>query len=179
MFGNMMSAAQVAQMVEISAFRISPWRAERFSMAHYTLHPIRTFTVDQSGINTLKWQKSGNDSLVLEGNEYVIVEVDTVISLPKGIVGRFVAGSTLIDIGVGLTVGKIEFPYGQRGEPIRFGMFNLRPHSVTIPSDAKIVAVEFFDLRGIPHGNHEHSEAELKIWSARKWRANDDGPNYE
>jgi deoxycytidine triphosphate deaminase len=110
--------------------------------------------------------------------KYYLIDILEEIRLPKGIIGRFIPSSSFIELGLSITAGKIEYPYGQNKERIRFGIFNCLTIETTIFNDYRIAYVEFFDLRGLANLEYQLTPYDKNIYIERThddW----DGPNYE
>jgi deoxycytidine triphosphate deaminase len=99
------------------------------------------------------------------------------IKLPIGIVGRFIPSSNLIEKGLGLTAGKIEKPFGDKGERFRFGLFNFLNKETTLSFTERIAYIQFMDLRGLDNHDYKLTKYERKIYEFRLHE--DEGPNYE
>jgi deoxycytidine triphosphate deaminase len=114
---------------------------------------------------------------VLKQKTYYWIDVNESIKLPLGIVGRFIPSSNLIEKGLSLTAGKIESPFGDDGERIRFGIYNFLENPVTLEYKTRIAYIQFMDLRGMDNHEYKMTTYDKKVYRTR--RPEDDGPNYE
>jgi len=111
--------------------------------------------------------KRDGDVFTFPEDKYVVVEIEELIKVPNGIVGQFVPASSLIELGIGITAGRIEFPYGQENEPIRFGLKNNLSSNTVIKGSEQIAYVQFFDLRSLVGESTELSERDALLFAAR------------
>ena len=176
MFGNTISNSQISALVKKNELVIAPFDTERLTTAHYCLSPLRLFDEDAREIIC---DFLNEPVATLKPGVYYKLEVDTLIVVPKGIVGVFTTSSTLIEMGISLHAGRIDWPYGQHGEPIRFGLKNETTREKALQRDTRVAHVEFRDLRGLELLPFDVSPSDLRAWLVRKWRAADDGPSYE
>lgn len=179
MFGNLMNNMEVNELVRQRLIDITPYNEDSLRAVHYPLRPSVVFKKQLDGSVRLKQNFADTPSpYSVEPNEYVIIEVHERIKLPKGIVGKFVPSSNLIESGFGLTAGRIEYPYGSNGEPIRFGLKNLLDQPNEVTSQMRLAYVEFFDLRGLRNMEYKLTEREMRIFASRLRYAKDDGVDY-
>jgi deoxycytidine triphosphate deaminase len=176
MFGNTLTSKQIKKLVAENTLSIHAFDASRLSTVHYSLYARRVF--DEDGVSLMA------DFLKIhefecQPKKYYLVEADTLIACPPGIVGRFVAPSVLIDAGIALNAGRIDWPYGQKGEPIQFGIYNLKSSATILTSTTKFAHVEFCDLRGLEQSEFETDPRDFQRWLSRRRRAKDDGPFYD
>src|SRR5690606_37521661 len=92
----------------------------QYPLRGYILHEV----VSENEGNQVHLFSEKKSKFSLKPRTYYWVDVFESIKLPVGIVGRFIPSSNLIEKGIGLTAGKIEKPFGDKGERIRFGLFN-------------------------------------------------------
>lgn len=190
MFGNVVNKSRLKELIKTGALLITNFRSDEIRTIHYPLRPIRIYSRGdlsenrQANINFRHEFNPGGDPFRLKPDEYVIVEVLERIEMKhQGIVGHFVTPGHFIDRGLGLTAGRIEAPYGQRGEAVRFGIKNnLQVDNYIFPDDT-VGFVYFVDLISLRHDNpYKVSQAEFdlfKKWQIKRERAEDDGiPSY-
>ncbi len=180
MFGNLMNNRQIIKACDSREIDITPWDKSLLKSAHYPLTPKILFTKQPDGteIQLHNFGKEGS-AYVIEENGYVIIEVTEQIKVSEGIIGQFIPSSNLIEQGFSLTAGRLEHPYGQKGEPIRVGLKNLLNSPNTLKKGERIAYIQFFDLRGLNNIPIEFTEREWKLIGIRMARARDDGPNYD
>jgi len=178
MFGNLLANNQIVQMRMAGALKVNPWFPERLGIVHYELHVAHIFQLEEGKVFSKTKPRAGTEFL-LEPNEYCIVDIDTIIAPPEGVVGKFVPASFLIESGFGITLGRLTYPYGARSEPIRFGLKNMLNVENSLDATRAIAFVEFFDLRAVERLPYDVGEEDLKRWMRRKKIAEDSGVFYE
>ena len=122
MFGNLINNKQIIDLRESGLITITPFDQDCLKAVHYPLCVRSIFRRDADG----SWRRVHSFDEVrqpfsLEPHEYVVVELRENIVLKEGIIGQFLPASNLIEAGLGLTAGRLEYPFGHRGEAIRFG----------------------------------------------------------
>ncbi len=154
MFGNLMNNVLIERFVTEGLLQIHPFDRKRLQVAQYPLSPLEIIFESDArsgtpivGRHHLEEEKK---PYKFQAREYAIVTVREHIILPDGIVARFIPASGLIESGYGLTAGKLDPGYGDKGEQIRFGLQNLRDYSSDYSKDSPLAYIEFFDLRGLP-----------------------------
>lgn len=185
MFGNMINNKQLLELCDVKAIDITPFDANLVRAVHYPMHVLAIRSRTASGT----WRVNHNfqddeGPYDLAANEYVVVDIQEHIKLKEGIVGQFVAASNLVEAGLGITAGRLEHPFGQRGEVIRFGIKNMLSEPNIIKRFQKVAYAQFFDLRGLASKLVVLSEEEFKLLASRvsegkKKYAQDAGPIYE
>lgn len=181
MFGNMINNNQLIHLKDVEKIiDITPWQPNLLKTAHYPLKPRAVYKYNNNSIlkQIHNFERDEGD-YILSKNEYVIVEVDEIIKLPKGIIGQFVPSSNLIEQGLGITAGRLEHPYGQKGQRVRFGLKNLLDKESSLKEQDQLVYLQLFDLRGLDNNKIKLTERDLKILNLRRNIAEDDGPFYE
>lgn len=179
MYGNVINKKQILELCQSGGIKISPFNESKLQTIHYPLNIklIREYD-SENELNKIIELKKGS-TYTLEGNGYVIVEINERIVLQEGLVGEFVHSSNLIEKGLFLTCGKLDPCYGAKGEAIIFGLKNLREYPVVIESDLKLAYIKFYDLRALDNMNYKLSQEELKLWRSRAKRVLDDGVMYD
>lgn len=179
MFGNMINNNQLKHLIEIEKLiDITPFAPELLKTAHYPLKPKSILKRKNGAYRAVHNYDTDEETYSLDENEYVLVEVRESIKLPEGIIGQFVPSSNLIEQGFGITAGRLEYPYGQKGEPIRFGLKNLLNESNELRMDDQLVYVQLFDLRGLDNNNVQLTNRDIELFSKRLRRAKGDGVDY-
>lgn len=175
MQGNLITNAELEQLVRGHVIDIKPFERERAQLAHYPLDP-ESFLVLRDGHWTVIHSFAENPELfIFQPGQYVIVEVRQHIAPGEGIVGLFVPSSNLIEKGLSLTAGKISFPFGKRNERIRFGLRNNLSSTCAVGAGDLVAYVQFFDLSTAPRIPYALSDRDMKIYEARRRIAADDG----
>ena len=179
MFGNLMNNRQIIKAYESGEIGITPWNQNELKSAYYPLTPKLLFKIQETRVET-PIHDFGRDrkNCSIPENGYVIVEIAEQLKVAEGIIGQFIPSSNLIEQGFGLTAGRLEHPYGQNGEPIRFGLRNLLPYPSDLYARQRLAYVMFYDLRGLNNIPIEFTEREWKLIAIRMARARDDGPFY-
>ncbi len=189
MFGNILNNTQIRICCEKREIVVDPFDESKLKLAHYPLSAgsvLWATEVSPDGIqkHDLRSDFRNNDSYEFEPNEYAIIEIGEFIKLDNGITGHFIPSSSLIELGFGLTAGKIDPGYGVLGgerQQIRFGLKNLRDCKSTLQPHQNIAHVYFIDLRGLNNIDTNLSKKELRFLMdryPRLVRAQDDGVDY-
>ena len=150
MFGNLINNKQITDLREAGIITITPFDQKLLKAVHYPLHVKSVYRREPDG--TWRRRQSFDEDtqpFILEPHEYVVVEIREAVVLKEGILGQFLTASNLIEGGLGLTAGRIEYPFGQRGETIRFGVCNQLNVPNQINSYHHVAYIQFFDLRGL------------------------------
>jgi hypothetical protein len=186
MFGNVVNKTRLKDLLERRAVEITGFEASKMRAIHYPLKPVRVYrrgNEDEKGKVELSlchdFSKT-NAEYSFEANEYVIVEVAEQISMRQdGLIGHFVTPSHFIERGLSLVAGRIESPYGQRGEAVRFGLKNLLTQSNHLGKDDTLAYVYFVDLLSLkndePYLPTEDEWNLFRRWQTRKERIGDSG----
>ncbi|HZG45672.1 MAG TPA: hypothetical protein VEZ41_05330, partial [Allosphingosinicella sp.] len=185
-----MNNKQVRAAIESRVISINPFNEDKLKNIHYslTVEKVLEKSLEKpDGSFTLKSKKDfSNDPTpyIFEPNEFVVVEIEEHISLKESVVGHFIPSSTVVTKGLSLIAGRIEAPFGNfknRKQMIRFGMKNLTDAPVRLADDDLIAHAYFVDLRGLDNMQRQVSAQEerfLQNWTARRYRADSDGPDY-
>ena len=185
-FGNVVNKARLRELIERRAVTITAFVPARMRTIHYPLRPIRVYargSDDTAGIverSTKHDFSKQSADCPLAPNEYVIVEVSEQIGMhQEGIIGHFVTPSHFIERGLLLIAGRIESPYGQNGEAVRFGIKNLLDKQNHLRKEDTLAYVYFVDLLSLRNDDpYKLTEEELKLfkqWRTRRERIADSG----
>lgn len=178
MIGTTINNKDIIDLIDAGLLVISPFDRANLQIAHYPLRPriVWEVTSSKSGQIVRDFTVDSN-SFMLKPHTYYWVDIYENIRVPKGIIGEFKPASVLIEKGINLIYGKVEFPYGEKGERIRFGMYNFLTEPVALDFAERIAYVTFTDLRGLDNAHYLPTQYDEKIYEFR--REMDDGPNYE
>ena len=178
MFGNLINNNLIKVLLEQKELEITPMDKKLLQLAQYPLrgHILHEVIAENEG-KQVHFFTEKNNKFTLKPKTYYWVDVFENIKLPVGIVGRFIPSSNLIEKGLGLTAGKIEKPFGDKGEKIRFGLFNYLDVETTLAFTDRIAYIQFMDLRGLDNHDYKQTKYEKQIYEFRA--REDDGPNYE
>lgn len=179
MFGNIVNNNTIRSLIESKAIEIKPFASGLLKTCHYPLHPLSLLERQENDTETVfhDFSKTKSEIEIAPGR-YFILEIKEQITIDKGIVGKFLPASQLIEKGLMLLAGRIEHPFGEGGEKIRFGLHNASSKTAIVSPSDKIAYVEFFDFRGLNNLPFELSEKEMALFLRRLTRAQDDGPFY-
>jgi len=181
MIGNLISNQNLTELVDKNVIEFKPfYDSSIVQIAQYPLK-ARTFLkkFDEKSF-TLVHDFTKKDNFIIKPNQYIIVEIFEQIILPSGIVGRFIPASNLIEQGIGLTAGKLEYPFGQKNEKIRFGLKNFTDNELIFNKSDRIAYIEFFDLRSLKISDTKLSDRDKAIYSDRRNSIFHDGElNYD
>lgn len=181
MFGTLVTNRQLKELRKTKELLIDPFDESNLKSTHYTLQAGSILRHDSDGKLTRchSFEDNCKSPYKLEPNAYVVIEPRQMIRLMNpGIVGRFIAPSTMIESGVALVAGQISNNYGEKGEKIRFGLKNFSARDFLIDENFRVAHIEFFDLRGISIDTVTMTKAEAKAWAMRLMKAIDDGVDY-
>ena len=180
MFGNLLNNSLIEELVDEKVIIFTPkFNKSSLQIAQYQLYPLLVRElVSKTKTKTLHDFSQDGNVYKLMPNAFVLIDILEQIQLPFGIVGRFIPSSTLIERGLGLTTGKIEYPFCHNGERIRFGLKNYLNVPIEIKANERIAYIEFFDLRGMDNFEYKLSTLDKKTYEKRKVE-DADGPNYE
>jgi deoxycytidine triphosphate deaminase len=172
MLGTVVNNKQFISLEKAGTVRISPFDPARLKTIHYPLVAKDFFSCDGREAGEPKFKDRGNfrrdNEIEFLPNEYMVVEIKERIELQEGIIGHFVPSSTLIDYGFLITCGRIEHPYGKKGEVIRFGITNQLNNKNKLSKDETIAYVYFIDLRALSNLKIELSADEEILF--RRWQ---------
>ena len=178
MFGTLVTKGQLIKLVENDKVKITPFDPTRAQPAHY---PIDAGIIYRR--NGEEWKPEhdfrSKKEFVFEQSEYCVVEVAQSIVLASGYAGQFIPSSNLVEQGFSLVAGKVTYPFGQRGEKIRFGIKNMLTSKNKLKAVDRIAYLQLFDFSALDHINYELDERDVRVFLQRFHRADDDGPNYE
>ena len=180
MSGIILNNKQIDELVKNGIIQINPdYESSKLQIAQYPLFPNTVWIIDKNHkiVEVFKFDK-GNQVFRLKPKTYYLVDVNENIKLPKGIIGRFITSSNFIESGISITSGKIEYPYGQNNEKIRFGIYNCLDIETTISINDRIAYIQFFDLRGEELIDYERTDYDINNYNKRI-HYDSDGPNYE
>ncbi|HTD98121.1 MAG TPA: hypothetical protein VK668_02500 [Mucilaginibacter sp.] len=184
MIGNLITKGILKELVENNLIEFRPFfDIEAAQIAQYPLK-AKSFLkkTGEKTFTTLNDFKI-SEQYIIKPNQFIIVEIMEQIILPEGIVGRFIPASNLIEFGLGLIAGKLEHPFGKKGEMIRFGLKNYTDEEVAFNKNDRVAYIEFFDLRGLKHFETKLTERDEDIYSIRRQRiypiTNDGEVNYD
>lgn len=180
MSGKLLNNKQIDALVKQGVIGITPrYDVSKLQIAQYSLSPFVVWEIDSNHNLKKVFQFSANNNIFkFLPKKYYLIDALEVIKLPEGIIGRFIPSSIFIEKGLTITSGKIEYPYGQKNERIRFGVFNCLDIETSIENFDRIVHVEFFDLRGSDFLSYDLSNYDKNIYNDRIYY-DADGPNYE
>jgi deoxycytidine triphosphate deaminase len=181
MLGTIVNNTQLKALQESRRIYIRPFEEKSLKTIHYPL--TATKFLECAGRDgkkprfNLKYDE-GYVKAEFGANEYLVAQMEQTIELQDGIVGHFVPFSKLIDYGFGLTCGRIEAPYGQNGEVIRFGVKNQLNLKNVLARNEVIAYVYFIDLRALSNLKFELSAEERELfarWQKKFAYAQEDG----
>lgn len=180
MNGQLLNNRQIDDLIKQGVIQLSPiYDNCKLQIAQYPLSPLTVWEIDENHkVKEIFRFDEKNQSFSLKAKKYYLVDVLEDIKLPHGIIGRFIPSSNFIEKGITLTSGKIEFPYGQNKEKIRFGIYNCLDFETTIEKSSRIAYIQFFDLREQDSLEYKLTDYDKSIYNDRinhDW----DGPNYE
>ena len=181
MTGQLLNNKQINDLFINQIIKISPtYNPSKLQIAQYPLTPKTIWEIGENGelIKLFHFDEE-NKKFNLKAKKYYLVDILEEIILPMGIVGRFLPSSNIIEKGIMLTSGKIEYPYGQNKEKIRFGLINCLEIETTIEKDLRLAYIQFFDLRGQESLVYEQTEYDKNVYNDRIYDYEQDGPNYE
>jgi deoxycytidine triphosphate deaminase len=178
MFGNLINNSLIKELINDKQLVITPIDLKLLQLAQYPLRPLVVWEVKaENEGRQIHYFTEKDNKFILKPKSYYWIDVNESIKLPIGIVGRFMPSSNLIEKGISLTAGKIENPFGDNGERIRFGIYNFLDNPATIEFKTRIAYIQFMDLRGMDNHEYKMTKYDKQIYGAR--RPDDDGPNYE
>ena len=175
-----MNNKQIDELIRQGIIELYPsYESTKLQIAQYPLFPMAVLELDRDlKIKEVFRFDHLNHTFYLKPKKYYLVDVVEDIKLPVGIIGRFIPSSNCIEKGITLTTGKIEYPFGQNREKIRFGIFNCLETETTIEKESRIAYIQFFDLRGLDLLEYKQTAYEDITYNIRKYY-DSDGPNYE
>lgn len=179
MQGQLLNNKQIDELVKNRTIEIKPnYDVSNLQIAQYPLTPSVIFEIqaEETYREIFRFSEK-KQAFILEPKKYYIIDMLESVILPKGIIGRFLPSSNLIEKGIVITTGKIEHPYGQKGEKVRFGLFNCLDFESKLEFNTRIAYIQFIDLRGSMSLSYNLTEYDKSTYSKR--RNSDDGPNYE
>lgn len=172
MFGTAVNNKSLKDLVVNRTITIVPFNPELIRTIHYPLRVSKVLECLGRNGGEPKFKvradfTADQDTAMFDAKEYLVVELRERISVCEGIVGHFVPSSKLVDYGFSLTCGRVEAPYGERGEVIRFGILNNLSLKNSICKDDVIAHVYFTDLRALSNLKYEIPAEDKKHWE--KW----------
>lgn len=178
MFGNLINNNLIKALIAQKELEITPIDKKLLQLAQYPLRgQIIHEVISENDANQVHFFTDKNNKFLLKPKTYYWIDILEIIKLPNGIVGRFIPSSNLIEKGLGLTAGKVEKPFGDNGEKIRFGIYNYLETQVKLEFTDRLAYIQFMDLRGLDNHEYKQTKYENKIYGRRLQE--DDGPNYE
>jgi len=163
MFGITINNRIINELVDSGSIKIDSFDKKKLKNIHYPLHVGKVLTHDSSRKWKVAHSFDDNDKpFELLPNQYVQVVIKEQIQLSKGLVGEFIPTSNLIDDGISLTAGRIEYPFGNEGEYIHFGLKNLLDVNFEIPPSYRIAYLKFIDVRGLSSDRIHLSKEEVR-----------------
>lgn len=178
MFGNLINNTQIKALIREKSLIITPYDLKLLQLAQYPLTPLFIWKViSQDEGKQVHYFTEKQNEFTLDAKSYYWVDINETVRLPVGIVGRFIPSSNLIEKGIGLTAGKIEKPYGDKGERIRFGIYNYLDTPVVLKFNERIAYIQFMDLRGLDNYEYKLTQYDNDVYEDR--RGQQIGPNYE
>lgn len=191
MFGNIISNAEIVEMVDKRTLTIQPFSAQKLKLAHYRLQagrllrPQRTAGSMDTDLATVHEFRHNSPFYVFRPSEYLVVEVREIVILPPGIVGNFLPASALIELGFGLTAGKLDPGYGSLDGEEQKVLFGLK-NQLDVPNEfdsrrglAHIYFVNLTGLRTVSADFTPEERADFRDRDPRRWaKAADDGVHY-
>lgn len=178
MKGTTINNKEIIKLISEGFLKINPFDNTRLQIAQYPLSPKSIWEVKSENVGEKVYDFSSREtSFNLKPKTFYWIEIYESIKVSKGIVGRFIPASILIEKGLNLVYGKIEYPYGENGEKIKFGLFNYLDVSTSLKFDERIAYIEFIDLRGFENDDYIPTKYDENIYELR--REMDDGVNYE
>ena len=178
MFGNLINNTLIKELIKRKDLEITPYDENLLQVAQYPLRPQIIYQVtSEKEKKQVHFFTDTDSKFFLKAKTYYCIDLLETIKLPLGLVGRFIPSSNLIEKGIGLTAGKLEKPYGDKSERIRFGLYNYLDTPTSILFTERIAYVQFMDLRGLDNHRYKLTEYDKKIYEIRLKDA--DAPNYE
>lgn len=176
---QLLNNKQINDLINKKVIQINPYDISKLQIAQYPLFPKTVWEINEKHkmVEVFQFDEK-NKSFVLKPKKYYLIDVLEDIILPLGIVGRFIPSSNIIEMGISLTTGKIEFPYGQNKEKIRFGILNCLDIETTIKASNRIAYIQLFDLRGVKSLDYKQTNYDNDVYSKRIYK-DFDAPNYE
>jgi len=180
MFGNVINNSLIQELIKQKVLEIAPLDKKLLQLAQYPLRPhvVHEVLSESEGKRVHDFDDK-NQKFVLKPQTYYWVDILEIIKLPVGIVGRFIPSSNLIEKGLALTAGKIENPFGEKNEKVRFGIYNYLKTPTFLQFKERIAYIQFTDLRGLDNHEYKPLPYDKKIFDVRRAAAEDDGVYYE
>jgi len=185
MYGTLANNSIILHLMKRHLIDIKPFDKDLLKTAHYPLRAYGVYVRQEDGA----WRQAhsfdeSRRPFVFRANQYVMIEVNEQIVIKQGIVAKFVAASNLVEQGLGLTAGRLEYPFGKQGETLRFGLKNQNDGPAELAADDYVAYVEFYDLRALRLRPTPLSPRDRRIYAGRVneerfAHANDDGVRYE
>jgi len=154
-YGNVLGASALERMISCGEMILDPFEERFLGLAHYRLHAGAIYREDLAGgddkLAIVQRIDGESPALILQPNQYLLLEIRENVVLPEGIYGRLTAASTLIERGFLVNSGKVDAGYGamsQDRQPILVGIKNLTDRRNHLDLASGIAHIEFVDLRG-------------------------------
>lgn len=179
MFGNLINNSLIKDLINRKELEITPFNEKLLQIAQYPLRAQIVYEVpSENEKKQVHFFSEKDNKFSFLPKKYYCIDVYEQIKLPAGIIGRFIASSNFIEKGLGIMIGKIEKPFGDKGEKIRFGLYNYLDTPVTIEFTDRIAYIQFMDLRGLDNSTYKQTQYDKRIYELRL-RDLIDFPNYE
>ena len=186
MFGNVVNMTRLKELMDRQALIITGFEPGRMRAIHYPLRPIRVYERGDENVKGVVERPLKHDfskvpsECALGPGQYVIVEAHEQIEMKQqGLIGHFVLPSHFIERGLALVAGRIESPYGQKGEAVRFGLKNMLDRANRLLNTDTLAYVYFVDLLSLrnedPYKLTSDDERLFRAWRTRRERAGDSG----
>lgn len=183
MLGTIVNNKQLVDLQKSGRVRIHPFDEKKIKTIHYPLTASKFFQcLGREGKEPkfgIKYDfELSAKKADFEPNEYMVVQIKQSITVDDGIIGHFIPSSKLVDYGFVLTCGRLEAPYGQNGEVIRFGIGNQLGIKNVIHKDEVLAYVYFIDLRALTSMKNEMSPEDkilFQRWQRKLVYAEDSG----
>ncbi|HUP61109.1 MAG TPA: hypothetical protein VNA69_11880 [Thermoanaerobaculia bacterium] len=184
MYGTLANNSHILSLLRQGLIHIDPFRKQNLKLAHYPLTVFAIRLREPDG----KWRRrkefdDDKDPFILKAHQYVVVEPAEKVVVEEGIIAKFIPSSNIIEQGLALTAGRLEFPFGKAAERLRFGLKNQLDIPIEVTAYQQVAYVEFYDLRGLKRRPTELTPRDKEVFSERvaserKHRADDDGVYY-
>lgn len=170
MFGNLLNNALIKKLSEQRMIQIDPFKEDNLQDAQYRLSPKAIiYEVEKDGEFERKIHDFNvhKDPFIFKAHDYAMIIPNESVKLQKGIVGRFIPESRLIEAGFGVFAGKLDPHYGEKSEQLIFSIVNLKSRDNEYHHGSPLVHVQFFDIRGLPILESKTTLQDLDLWKSR------------
>jgi hypothetical protein len=168
MYGTLANNSHILYLLRNHLIDIRPFDVTKLKTAHYPLTPygVRNRGADGEWHTIHSFERTSKPH-VFEANQYLVVDVNEEIIVEAGVIAKFVPTSNLIEQGFAITAGRLEHPFGQKGETLKFGMRNQLDSRNPLSASDYIAYVEFYDLRALRNRPTHLTPRDEKIFAAR------------